>query len=64
MVKIFVVVLIILILIAGFKIVPESQEWIVERLGKYHKTLKSGVNFILPIFDSVVNRVFFKRACP
>lgn len=38
---------------AGVRIVPQGQEWIVERLGKYRTTLKPGMNFIIPYVDSV-----------
>ena len=53
-------ILIILFLIAivvgicvliGFKIIPQSETKIIERLGKYHRTLPSGVNIIWPILD-------------
>ena len=37
--------------IAGIRIVQQSQTMIVERLGKYHRTLTSGFNIIIPIFD-------------
>lgn len=37
--------------ISGLKIVRQSEVIIVERLGKYHKTLQSGFNVIIPIFD-------------
>ena len=38
-------------LLAGVKIVKQSETMVVERLGKYHKTLSSGINIIIPIFD-------------
>ena len=38
-------------LAAGVKIVKQSETMVVERLGKYHKTLSSGINIIIPIFD-------------
>jgi len=52
-----IIVLFILIAFSGIKIVPQSQEYVVEQLGKYTKTLKPGLNFILPIFSSVVHKV-------
>ena len=36
---------------AGIRIVQQSQTILVERLGKYHRTLNSGFNIIIPIFD-------------
>ena len=35
----------------GFKIVQQSETRVVERLGRYDRTLSSGINFILPIID-------------
>lgn len=36
-----------------FKIVKQSQEAIVERVGKYDRTLKSGFSIVIPIIDRV-----------
>ena len=35
----------------GIKIVQQSETIVVERLGKYNRTLTSGVNIMIPIFD-------------
>lgn len=35
----------------GFKIVPQSETRVVERLGRYDRTLQSGINFLFPIID-------------
>jgi regulator of protease activity HflC (stomatin/prohibitin superfamily) len=37
----------------GIRIVPQGEEWIVERLGKYHGTLHPGLNIIIPYLDQV-----------
>jgi regulator of protease activity HflC (stomatin/prohibitin superfamily) len=37
--------------VAGFKIVQQSEVVIIERLGKYSRTLNSGINIIWPIID-------------
>jgi len=44
-------ILFIAIVMSGVKIVRQSEVIIVERLGKYHKTLNSGINIIWPIID-------------
>jgi regulator of protease activity HflC (stomatin/prohibitin superfamily) len=36
---------------AGFKIVQQSETMVVERLGKYSRTLHAGINIIWPIID-------------
>lgn len=35
----------------GLVIIPQSETQIIERLGKYHSTLPSGINIIWPILD-------------
>lgn len=47
-----IIALITLIFVAkGIMIVPQSETQIIERLGKYHRTLPSGINIIWPILD-------------
>ncbi len=44
-------------LVAGVKIVPQGEEWVVERLGKYHATLRPGLNIIIPFIDSIRSKI-------
>jgi len=46
-----VAVFIIIFAAKGFKIVKQAETMVIERLGKYNRTLKSGINIIWPIFD-------------
>jgi len=39
------------LVVKGLRIVQQSETMIIERLGKYHKTLSSGFNVIIPIID-------------
>ncbi|NJL01884.1 MAG: paraslipin [Spirulinaceae cyanobacterium SM2_1_0] len=39
---------------ASLKIINEGNEALVERLGQYHKKLNPGLNFIVPVLDSIV----------
>jgi regulator of protease activity HflC (stomatin/prohibitin superfamily) len=48
---------IIITLYKGIKIVPQGEEWVIERLGKFHRTLRPGLNLILPYIDAVRERV-------
>ena len=48
-----VVVLIIILLMSGLKIVQQSTVKIVERLGKYNRTLSTGINLIVPFLDNI-----------
>lgn len=48
-----VAVVIIVTLYKGIKVVPQGEEWIIERLGKFSRTLSPGLNLIVPYIDSV-----------
>lgn len=56
-VLIVVAVIFIFFAYSGIKIVPQSQEYIVEEFGKYVRTLKAGLHFIMPILNTVTHRV-------
>lgn len=43
----------IVIIVRSFRIVPQATASIVERLGRYHRTLQPGLNFIVPFIDRV-----------
>ena len=47
------VVAIVVITIAGLKIVQQSRNFVVTRLGAYRRTLEAGVNIIIPFLDRV-----------
>lgn len=44
-------ILVIAIIKKSIQKVPQSRVVIIERFGKYHKTLKSGINFVFPFID-------------
>jgi regulator of protease activity HflC (stomatin/prohibitin superfamily) len=44
----------------GVRIVPQGEEWIVERLGKYNATLTPGLTIIVPYIDKVAYKVVTK----
>lgn len=43
--------LILVIIWAGVKVVPQSETRVVERLGRFHSVLAPGLNFIIPFID-------------
>ena len=47
------VLLVVVTLFAGIKTVPQGYDWTIERFGKYTRTLKPGLNLIVPYFDRV-----------
>ena len=59
-----VVILIVIALIyilKSIKIVPESRVLMVEKLGKYDRSLSSGLSFLNPFFDRVARSVSLKE---
>jgi len=46
-------IFIVLYLLMAVKVVPQAEQWVIERLGKYNRTLTGGLNFIVPFMDSV-----------
>ena len=45
----------------GIRTVPQSEEWTVERFGRYTHTLTPGLNLIIPIVDSIGRRVSMRE---
>ena len=50
----------IITLMRGIRIVPQGEEWIIERLGKYDSTFPPGLNIMIPYIDRVARRVITK----
>ena len=50
--------IVLVFVIKGIRIVPQSETQIIERLGKYHRTLPSGINIIWPILDKARGMYF------
>lgn len=44
-------VIAVVIVVAAIKIIPQASAGIIERLGKYHRTLEPGLNLIIPGID-------------
>jgi regulator of protease activity HflC (stomatin/prohibitin superfamily) len=42
---------------AAIKVVPQSKVFVVERFGKFAKTLPAGINIIIPMIDQVRHRI-------
>lgn len=63
MMWLFIVLLVIILIIAAscIKIVPQSQAYILERLGVYKATWGSGVHFKVPFLERVAKRVNLKE---
>lgn len=51
------VVLAVAIVWMGAKVVPQGMEYTVERFGRYTKTLRPGLHIIVPVIDSIGNKI-------
>ncbi len=49
----YLIIPIVLLFLAGIKIVRPTQRGLIERLGKYHKLADSGFHWIIPIIDKI-----------
>ena len=56
-----ILVLLVIVLIANIKIVPQANAYIVERLGAYHQTWSVGLHVKIPVIEKVAKRVSLKE---
>ena len=60
----FLIILLVIILIIAFKsikVVKQSEVYIIERLGKFHKVADAGLTIIIPFIDHVRSVVSLKE---
>lgn len=55
------VVILFLILVSNIKIIPQAKAAIVERLGAYRSTWKTGVHFTIPFIDRIAKSMSLKE---
>ncbi len=53
--------LVVVVVIEGVRVVPQQNAWVVERLGKFSRTLEPGLNVIVPFFDRVAYKHSLKE---
>ena len=49
--------LVVIVILKGVKIVPQSEQYVVERFGRLHAVLKPGINMIVPFLDKAAHRI-------
>ena len=49
--------LLILVILKGVRIVPQSEKHVVERFGRLHSVLGPGINFVVPFLDVVKHKI-------
>ncbi len=55
------VLFLVLLVASNIKIVPQSNGYVVERLGAYHATWETGLHFKVPLFDRISKKVTLKE---
>ena len=55
------VVLILIVIIANIKIVPQAHAYVVERLGAYHQSWGVGLHVKIPFVEKIANKVILKE---
>ena len=51
------IAIVLLIVISNIHIVPQSRAYVIERLGAYHQTWKTGLHFKIPFFDKIAKKI-------
>ncbi|MDI3514290.1 MAG: hypothetical protein PWP40_1519 [Rhodocyclaceae bacterium] len=59
-IAIAVLIFVVVTIAKGVRLVAQGEEWVVERLGKYHTTLRPGLNILIPYLDRVAYKLVTK----
>jgi regulator of protease activity HflC (stomatin/prohibitin superfamily) len=60
-VLIVIVLLVFIIVIKAIAIVPQQHAWVIERLGKYDRTLSPGAGFVIPFIERIAYKHSLKE---
>ncbi|MGH8475373.1 MAG: SPFH domain-containing protein [Methylococcales bacterium] len=55
-----ILLLLLITLLKGVRLVPQGNKWVVQRLGKYDRTLAPGMNFTIPYIETVAYKITSK----
>ncbi len=55
------ILVLIFVLIKYIRIIPQSVQYVIERLGSYHATLGVGIHVIIPFIDRIASKVSLKE---
>ncbi len=56
-----ILIILLLIVVLGVKIIPQSRAKVIERLGSYHATLQTGLHYVIPFIDRVASDISLKE---
>ena len=60
-VAIILLVVVVIFVMRTIKVVPQQHAWVIERLGKYNRTLSPGLNFLVPFIENVAYKHILKE---
>lgn len=61
MIPIIIIVILVVIIAKGIRIIPQSKAYVVERLGAYHRTMQTGLHYVIPFIERTANNVSLKE---
>ena len=56
-----ILIALLIIIVVGIKIIPQSRAKVIARLGSYNSTLQTGLHYVIPFIDRVANDVTLKE---
>ncbi len=60
-ISILLLVIAVIFIFRAIRVVPQQHAWVVERLGKYERTLAPGLSFLIPFVDKVAYKHMLKE---
>ena len=60
-IAIVLLILVVVFIAKTVKVVPQTNAWVMERLGKFHSVLTPGLNFVIPFVDKVAYKHSLKE---
>ncbi len=60
-IALFILIVAVIFIAKAFKIVPQQNSWVVERLGKFHAALQPGLNIVIPYIDKIAYKHMLKE---
>lgn len=58
---IVIIIFVLFIFLSTFRVVPQRSVYIVERLGKYSRSLEAGFHILIPFFDKIQYKLILKE---
>lgn len=58
---VIVLLIVVILIFSNIVIVPQTMEFVVERLGKYKKTWTAGLHIKIPLFERIAKRITLKE---